>query len=297
VIESIELWNFQGHNHLKVELAQITSLVGNNQAGKSSVLRALKWIFLNEGSVKELCQIDKKWVKAEATVDGHRVTRYNGPKGNLYKLDGKKLKAFHPDVPQPVADLLRVSKDHFQDQLDGPYWFLDTPGQVSRNLNKVVNLEIIDHSLKNADQETKKSKLTVELGETRLRDTRKEKRELSWIKGAERDFAALKTVHKRQVRVGETLDDLREITSELRDLERRGGRKPPNTKRIIAMWKELEVIQDALICVRQLKKNLESTQKGLDEAERRLRQAESELASVSKTGKCPTCGQSVGKTD
>lgn len=300
MIETVEVWNFQPHDHILVDfsraivgLSSTTTLLGNNQSGKSSILRALRWIFLNEGSVKELMQVGKSWFRATAVVDGHKITRKYGPKGrNIYRLDGKELKAFHPAVPKPIADLLAVTEDNFQGQLDAPYWFLDTPGQVSRKLNKIVNLEVIDSTLKAGDQAVRQAKSRVELTKERLARARAEKKELSWVKIVSAETSRLKSLQETRVKIQTNQDALTVIMGKLHELKRQRIQPPPSLKRIKAMSEALVKIQNQLAALGNLHNDLQQVKDLIWQAQMKLRQAENDLKRMTD-GKCPTCGRSL----
>jgi DNA repair exonuclease SbcCD ATPase subunit len=77
-------------------------------------------------------------------VDGKTIRRSRGKSGGSYSLGKKEYKAMGGDVPEPIVGLLNLTEANWQGQHDPPFWFSLTPGEVARQLNKIVDLELID---------------------------------------------------------------------------------------------------------------------------------------------------------
>lgn len=182
MLRSLKLRNFQIHRSITFEFDQITTLVGSNGVGKSTALRGLRWILLNRGP-KKVHSWGTDDTRAIAVFGDHKVVRGKGKgKGNYYEIDGKgKNKAIGTEVPGSVRDAINLGEENFQRQFDSHFWFALTPGQVSKELNKIVNLEMIDNSLANLAKETREAKAEVRVSKERLSQAQKNKRELAWV--------------------------------------------------------------------------------------------------------------------
>lgn len=136
--------------HAKLTAAfgpRVTTVVGETGAGKSAFLRSLKFLLFNHWR-KQFLRHGAKTAAVELFIDGRRVKRVKGKGVNCYHLDGKKLSAVgKTGVPEEIARLLNVTPANFQNQHDALFWFSETPGAISKKLNKIVNLELIDSSL------------------------------------------------------------------------------------------------------------------------------------------------------
>ena len=153
-LKSIKLVNFQAHGELEVEFSpRISTIKGSTDKGKSAILRALGWVCLNdlagdsfikEGekttSVGIICRVGK----ADRQIERARSA---GGATNTYELDEMVFRAFGQGVPGPIEELLSLSPLNFQRQHDGPFWFSETAGEVSRQLNAIIDLSVIDSSL------------------------------------------------------------------------------------------------------------------------------------------------------
>jgi hypothetical protein len=186
-LEEIRYQNFQRLEDIVLKLSPtVTTIVGPSNEGKSSCIRGLSFVSLNNLSGKKFVSHGKDWTKETLKVDGRKVVRKKGMGVNTYSLDGKKFTADPTArgswVPDEVKELLNVSDLNFQYQLSPPFWFFDSPGQVSKNLNGIVNLGSIDRSLAKAKSLVSSVKSELKLTETRLEEAKHTRDELKWVK-------------------------------------------------------------------------------------------------------------------
>lgn len=184
MLKSLKLYNFQTHRKRLIRFdPAITTIRGPTDVGKSAVLRALRWLALNDTAGDEFVS----WGADEAVAIIEMMNSYRGGsfdakivrrKGreNVYKLNGQIFKAFGAGkVPDVVAEVLALSEINFQRQHDKPFWLDDPAGEVSRQLNKVIDLSVIDTAMSNAARmvRTARERVTVSgerLGEKRTRE-------------------------------------------------------------------------------------------------------------------------------
>lgn len=173
----LELSDFQAHTATKIAFSpSITTIVGPTDIGKSAILRALRVICLNDIPGTHFVRDGAKRMKIRLLgihkKERHEVVRTKNHDGatNTYELDGKELKAFGQGVPADVDAFLCMGEINFQDQHDAPFWFKETAGEVSRRLNAVVDLSIIDSTLSNITGMVKAAATRKESAEERLED-------------------------------------------------------------------------------------------------------------------------------
>lgn len=205
MFEKLVLKNFQCHRTLALEFdPRITCLVGPTDSGKSAVVRALRWVCLNKlaGNAEDYIRWGKDGTGVVLTLDGGRriVRRRLKGKGkgeNTYHLDGGAYKAFRDGVPQEIDLLLAVDADTFQRQLDAQFWLTDSAGQVAKNLNSIVNLEVMDEAQARANKLLRDAKSREEVSRERLSRARAERKELLWVVEADRLLSNLEQIDKR----------------------------------------------------------------------------------------------------
>lgn len=201
MISGIEIRKFRTHKKLDVELGPgVTSIVGESFDGKSTIVRALKWVALNYPAGDKMIMWGEKNVSVRVSIDNKRVIRRKGKIGNLYKLqvrggaNDQVFKAFGNDVPQPIAKHFNLSTINFQGQFEAPFWFCETAGEVSRQLNSIVNLEVIDNTLANITSEIRKTRSAVEVTESRLKGAKEQVEELAYVKEMNKEFKSIEDI-------------------------------------------------------------------------------------------------------
>jgi DNA repair exonuclease SbcCD ATPase subunit len=189
-LESLKLHNFQAHEDLEVKFSPtITTIKGATDSGKSAILRALRWVCLNDTAGADFITEGKK--RAEVTLEISyglppaklisTIIRNKNKDGNTntYTLDGKEFKAFGQGVPLDIEKVLALRDINFQGQHDSPFWFSETAGEVSRKLNSVIDLEIIDTTLANIATEVRRAMERKSLCEERLAEAKRQLEELA----------------------------------------------------------------------------------------------------------------------
>lgn len=192
MLERLIVRNFQAHEKLRLDLDPlVTTIVGPSDVGKSSVVRALRWLATNRPAGNEFVRWGAEFASIHLTLDdGCKVRRQRGGSINAYGLDGREFAAFGQDVPPDIADALNLSDVNFQGQLDAPWWFMRSPGEVSRELNAIINLGLIDSTLANIAAEARKAKVTLGIVRERLDAAEAQRDALAWTVQASSELAA-----------------------------------------------------------------------------------------------------------
>lgn len=169
-IEKLTIENFQSHRCTEIKFAPgVTVLVGESDAGKSAVIRALKWLFLNEprgsGFVRQGtsgCRVAVRYsdgTRVERRRDGGRnvytVTRPGGPE-EVYEGFGTSV----PEEVMEVSGIRRIEAGgaffapNVAGQLDSPF-LLGEPGSVGAALLGLLSrADVFDAALKDTLADT-----------------------------------------------------------------------------------------------------------------------------------------------
>lgn len=192
------LRNFQIHEYLEVDLSQpITSIVGPSDIGKSAILRALKWLCFNRPGGDSFVRGGEVGTSVTLFISKHKIVRLRSKTRNVYILDGVEFKAIGTNVPDDISSILRVREENFQVQHDSPFWFHETPGQVSKELNQIVNLGVIDDSLSKVATSVRKARGTLEVSQSRLKDAKLARANLKWIMEMNDSLQELKEIESK----------------------------------------------------------------------------------------------------
>jgi len=277
MFEKLVLRHFQPHKKLTIEFGErVTCIVGPTDTGKSSVLRALRWICLNRIGSRSFISWWSKFTTVTLYVDGHVIRRRKG-KANLYEMDGQEFKAFGTTVPEPIARVLNVSEENFQRQIDPPLWLAESPAQVGRELNKIVNLDIIDHTMEAVAKRKREAQSKVSsLTEVRNK-LKREVRSLSWVTECRKEYEELEGLVQNR-------DRLRDKVGSLEALLGNAQRH----KRVLKCQPVCEVLSGLLQRWMQVAKKVVSLGVLLEEAQEHSR-------TVENAGECLVAGKSMAK--
>ncbi|RLB11180.1 MAG: hypothetical protein DRG39_04680 [Deltaproteobacteria bacterium] len=153
MINFLKIRNFQSHKNTEINFSPgVNVIIGLSDTGKSSILRALRWVVENRPAGFAFRPwFAKKGECTEVTVGLPEVDvrRVRSSTENLYWLGEEKLEGFGQDVPERVKEVLNLGEGCFQKQLDPVFLLTDSPGEVARTLNRVTRLDEIDALLSN----------------------------------------------------------------------------------------------------------------------------------------------------
>ena len=290
MLQKIKIRNFQIHRKLLVDLdPTLNTFVGPTDRGKSSVLRAIRFACLNRPSGEAFVKHGAETASVELTVSGRRVRRCRGKGTNEYRLDDRKFAAFGSEVPRQIAELVNVDAVNFQTQHSGPYWFDKSHGEVSKELNGIVNLGLIDSTLGNLAKELRKAKATVEVSKERLRFVKEERHRLAWAKEADAELKELEEGERKSQARKERAGRLVALIEEVKRSKEMASVEIPDLG-------ELEKLSEAVLDRKIVREALEDLLGQAKQAESEKEIAEAEWRKVSKelkrkVGKnCPLCG-------
>lgn len=149
-LEHITLKNFQSWKKATIEFHPgFNAITGNSDAGKSSLERAIRWVWSNRPSGDEFIshfakEGEKTFVKL--VFSDCFVTRGKVGKKNYYKssLSNNSFEAFKTDVPNEIKELLNMQDFNILSQHKKYFLIEDSPGERARILNQAVGLDTID---------------------------------------------------------------------------------------------------------------------------------------------------------
>lgn len=191
MLRLLGLRNFQIHRKLSLKLDPgVTTIIGPTDGGKSAIIRALRWLALSQPRGDSFISDGAETATVSLDAGRHKVRRSKGGK-NVYRLDDQVFKAFGTKVPEDILSLLNLSDLNFQSQFDSPFWFSKSPGEISKQLNKIVDLSVIDTTLKKLGEMTRKTQTKEQLIEERLSKARMERKKLLPAKNAKADLQNL----------------------------------------------------------------------------------------------------------
>jgi exonuclease SbcC len=296
--KNILLEDFQAHRRLSLVFSPtITTIKGPTDVGKSAILRALRWVCLNDldGPSEAYIRDGAKSVNVLLeTVEGDVILREKSSRENIYGLNGDDFKAVGSSVPDDITGTLRVSTLNFQGQYEAPFWFSESAPEVSRQLNAVIDLSIIDTTLSNIVSTVRQAAERRNVCQERIRKLTEEQNEMAAQKGRVEEYKALKQI-KREAddeqndynRLEELLNDIDSL--DLLDLEDQADEAEALVKLAEACLKELRDwchLNGLLDEIEELKESIETYDTEAQIKERKFHQA-------IKGQICPLCENKI----
>ena len=152
MIREIELINFQGHGHSVLALSPgLNVITGPSDNGKSSIIRAIRWVLQNRPQGDGICKHDTDETRVIIRTDSHVIERFRKGRDNCYVLDGKVFRAMRGGVPDEIVQALNISPACLQSQHDIHYLINLSPGEAAKHVNELADLSEIDSSIKRAN--------------------------------------------------------------------------------------------------------------------------------------------------
>lgn len=205
MVESVTLSDFQAHEKRRIDFGDgVTTIVGPSDVGKSAIIRALRWVCQNTPQGTAFVRDGAEGAIARAVVDGHAITRSRLLNGeNTYMLDGREFKAFGHTVPDPIADVLKVGDINFQGQHDASFWLSASAGEVSRQLNAIVDLSIIDAALEEVNRRFRAADSLATVRATIAKTAKANRVALEWATDADAELKRVEELDRESIRLGD----------------------------------------------------------------------------------------------
>ncbi len=269
--------------------------MGESDGGKSSVVRAIRWLALNRPTGKAFIRHGCKRVRVNLLAE-KRVQRTKGKTENTCKVDGNVLAAVGKEVPDAVKALLNLGSLNFQCQHDPPFWLTISPGDVAKELNEVINLSLIDRCMAILRSQARKARDVAEISEARLRKATWERDRLNWTVQANRDLAYVEKKCTELQYLQTKQNQLRRIVEQGRGHVALTAQKLPIEELGALEGKEI-ALRGHQKHLQGLKHLLECIQKAQEEMDRCAKMAKEEQenlrALMGET--CPLCEQEIGR--
>jgi exonuclease SbcC len=289
MLESLKIKNVQIHKLFEVEFDEhITTFTGPSESGKSAIIRALLWWLFNEGNVKDLRRTGVRDFSVSGVVDNRRIGRLRG-RSNSYKFEGKSLRSFGSGVPEVVAQVFDVGPTNVQRQHDRHFWFSESRAFVSRELNKIVDLEIIDSSLKNIGIEVRDAKAAVRVIRDQKKEARSLKKALEWVSDVRDRVDILSRMLEDVAEISEKADRLRELLDGIHTLQiaqRTERKRLAKQKRVQSLGANLEAAASKERDLSDLIREIELSTEHLTSQKKQLK---IETKKLRKFKQCPIC--------
>lgn len=290
--------NFQKHSKIEIEFDKITTIIGPTDVGKSAIIRLIKWIATNKPSGDFFIQHGKEFCRGEIELEDFYIIREKGKGVNSYSLNNKEYKSFGNKVPEEIEKVINIEDTNFQLQIDLPFWFLKTPGEVSKELNKIVNLEKIDSSLYNINSKLRETSTEIKLNQERFTKAKENERNLFWVLECDKDISIIETKQKELLEISTKINNLNQIINSIKTytstIKIYKELQDFNSK-LLSKNDELELLNSKIKKLTKVIKEIEDNQDQWEHYKLLSIKKEKEMEKM-LVGICPVCGKEMKNT-
>lgn len=274
MLHKLELENFQGYKQASVEFSSgINVITGDNDEGKSSIIRALNYLGRNRPTRNNFINDSEpnQTLKITGTFDNGTVSRIKGKSKNEYVIKGEEpLKALKTEVPNEVQEITQLKDVNFQEQ-DNPYFLLSlTPGNVAKEINKVANLEVMDKLITSMKTEVSNAKQESSFWIEKHQEYQNQTKELEWVVEARDDFNQIRKLNTEIEKDSERYNKVVDLVNDVADCEEK-----------LEAFEGVEHAIKALENIKQLEDEIQSLhtfREGLQEKRETLKFLDSKLS-------------------
>jgi exonuclease SbcC len=229
MIQELTVINFQIHKKIKIEFDEkFNVIVGHNNKGKSSIIRAIYWVMYNEPVGDWMRRIDEDGKMTETLVkikffDGDIVKRIKGDGLNKYVVNGDEFENFGYGVPRRVKEVLNVRKfetNKFEFPLnifmqdDQPFLIHETGPVKASVIDVLTGVSLLQKTITDFNKERLESSKISNLKQAQIEEDKSQLESLPDLKKAQ------ELIDKAQV----IEDSVNTISSELLGLGKSGER-------------------------------------------------------------------------
>lgn len=198
MITSIRLKNFQAHKDQCLTFVPgVNVIVGPTNVGKSSVFRAVRWL-VEHKPISGLQTFDTDDTQVRITTETGVVSRFKNNEGYGYRVnDLAPFVACGTNQPLEVQEVLGLSEINLQGQHDQPFLLTLTPGQMAKELNRIVDLSVIDKTMATVTSAASAAKSQVTAMEDILKSSEDRFQALAWVPAVKQEFDDLEQLDQK----------------------------------------------------------------------------------------------------
>lgn len=297
MIKQITIQNFQVHSKLRIDPETgITSIIGSSDTGKSSIVRALAWVAFNHPPGLACIRDGSEGCSVSIQVDGHVVKKRRSKRINHYEVDGKKLEAIRKgEVPEEVTKLLGLDRLNFQFQHDSPLWLSSSAGQVAKDLNEIVSLDLIDRVLTRINKQARTAATELNISENRLEKAVQDLNELEWIKEADGEYSqieeyeeSIERVDAQHIQLLGLIQSIDKSTKEIKELAEVIQPLADDLDRLQSVKLEIQVLEQESSSLLSEIDHLDGLESDIAKLNGQISHIKEQIDSVES---CPVCGK------
>jgi len=284
-LTKIELENYRGYKKETIEFTNgLNTFIGDGASGKSSILKAIKFVIENDQSGKNPSTwiLDKKdkIKKGEHcavtlyTDTGHKIKRERTSSKNMYVIDNKEplFNFGKSGIPEEVKEIFNINDVNLQSQFEPHFLISEKPGQIAKTLNKMVNLEIIDKSISNIKSIVREIKRDKENSDNNLKKYEEELTKFQFLDTMEKDINILGDIIEKKTFFEKKNKDLTTKKNSIQEYNK-------SISEIEKVSRNKKVVDSILACYLNMESNKEKRE-NLIESQKNIQKYKNKLNDV-----------------
>ncbi len=221
MISQLRLKNFQAHKNTVLDFNNgINVITGQSDQGKSSIIRALYWLFFNRPSGNEFLKWGENSCSVTAKTKEHTIKRIKSDKRNSYIIDGQTFNAVRTDVPTELKEIINITPTNIALQDDSYFLLSLQPGEVARKLNQVAGIDQIDSSLQYVNRIIKQQSSEINHLEKNIDEKKEEIEKLAPLENLKEIYDKYESLVNFIMNKERDLKLIKEIQDKITDLRR-----------------------------------------------------------------------------
>lgn len=145
MIKSLHLKGLQSHSDSTVEFTSgVNVILGETNAGKTALIRALQWIFQNRPLGTGLTQQGSKECIATVETDRGTASRVRKKGFNGYIVGESEFKEIGSSIPPELVSVLDIRDVNLQEQLQPHFLITQPAGQISKYVSELLGFHVTD---------------------------------------------------------------------------------------------------------------------------------------------------------
>ena len=255
-LKKMTIENFQSHIKTTIEPAppgQLTVITGPSDSGKTAILRALRWLFVNEPDGDSFIRASATFARVTAEYEGGGVVVRHRTSGgtNRYIVNGEKFEGFgRSGVPLEVKEITGVRPVKIGDmelnlniaeQLSGPFLgsSVSAPARA-KVLGKLAGTEEIDYANRILGTDLHRRGQDEKRLAGELEELKEKIKEYDWLPEAARKIEALESIVERVKKNQAVRNRLIELVERIEQL----NEKITVAQATLYRWRNLEQAEE-----------------------------------------------------
>ena len=216
-IDLARLQNFQSHKKTILKFSERMNVIyGPSDNGKSAFLRGIRLVVTNRPNGEKFRSHDTDKTICGLKTKTFSVKRVRSDTKNEYVVGKKSYKALRMAVPDDISIPLNLSEVNIQTQ-DDVYFLIDkSPGKVSKVLNEVAGLEVMDKVIQSTNKKVRSVSSEVNSTNKSLMTVQESIYELDWVEASNIELKELEALSSK---IQKSVNEYAEINDILKSLK------------------------------------------------------------------------------